>query len=241
MFERLLVNNKFGYALRREKRKDYRNVVVVQIIFIATALILEGFFELFRLPKGKEISEALEMLLGMVYMILLLDMMRNFTQNKFRLLSMLFLLVISAPILLIATPFYNFFPEVNTRWPLFFVHCVLFYCETTIIYFSVYDIFKEETNQSNRLWGSACLYLMIGIAFGSLYDIINIGLPSSLGEFFPAGVTGYIRCLRLSMNVLSGTDSEFPNATMLIKNLGVIEKIWSDLFMILVIGRLLSK
>jgi hypothetical protein len=242
MLQHLLLSDKIGLALKKEKKKDYKNVVLVQITFVCTALVMEGVFEVFHLPFGKVISETLLLMVGVVYMFLLTDMLRNFTRNIPRLLSILALLFMAFPVaLLIGNPIINFFPEVDTRWPLFFVHTCLFYTEVTVIYFSVHDIFKEETNQSNRLWGSACLYLMIGIAFGSLFDLINIAMPLSLGEVFTPGVTGYIRCMRLSMNVLSGTDSEFPNASILIKNLGVIEKIWSDLFVLLIIGRLLSK
>ena len=237
-----ITTNKIGQALRTEKRKDYMNVVQVQIALVVAALTFEGLAEIFGLPYGRRISDFFVLGLGSLYMFMLWDMLRNFTRNALHLLFILSGLTLAfATTLVFANPFFSFFPHETARWPLFWVHVCLFYTECTIIYFSILDIFKDETHLRNKLWGSACIYLMIGIAFGSLFDLLNIAHPGALGEVLPPGTSGYIRCIRYSMNVLAGTDSEFPNSIPLIVNLGVIESIWSNMYVVLVVGRLLSK
>ena len=81
---------------------------------------------------------------------------------------------------------------------------------------------------------------MIGIAFGSLYDIINIIQPGSFGEKINLGLESYSECIYYSMNVLGGLDTAYPNPTRLIRNIGVIEAVWGNLFIVLLIGNLLG-
>ncbi|MES2389851.1 MAG: hypothetical protein V4543_17755 [Bacteroidota bacterium] len=239
---RKLISHKIGTALRNEKRKDYMNVVQMQLALIFCALTLQGFAEVFNIPYGATIADLPVLALGSAYMFMLWDMLRNFTRRYWQLVAVLVSLTLAfSTTLVFANPLWDPLPEYNPQWPLFWVHVCLFFTECTVIYYAIYDIFSEETDPRNKIWGSACIYLMIGISFGSLYDLINIAGPGSLGETFEPGVKGYIRCIRLSMNVLANTNSEFPNASQLINNIGIIQSVWSNLYIVLVVGRLLSR
>ncbi len=81
---------------------------------------------------------------------------------------------------------------------------------------------------------------MIGISFGSLYDLIAILNPSSLGTKLELGMPSYTENIYYSFNVLGGLDTAYPNPINLVRNLGVIEAIWGNLFIVLIIGKLFT-
>ena len=73
---------------------------------------------------------------------------------------------------------------------------LLFPIEITVISFAIRDIFSGEYLTVDKLWGSACIFLMIAISFGSLYDLICIVKPGSLGAPIELGLANYsIACV----------------------------------------------
>ena len=46
--------------------------------------------------------------------------------------------------------------------------------ECTVIHFTLMEFFKKDLSMPMRLWGAACIYLMIGLAVGSAYEIICV-------------------------------------------------------------------
>jgi len=120
------------------------------------------------------------------------------------------------------------------------VHLSLFTVETTVIYHCVHDIFTGKKLSVEKIWGSACIYLMIGISFGSIYDLVNIVHPGSMGIPLSQGLESYTVSIYYSMTIIGGHDA-FLQAIPLIQNIGIIEAVWSNLFIVLLVGRLLGK
>jgi hypothetical protein len=81
---------------------------------------------------------------------------------------------------------------------------------------------------------------MTGISFGSLYDLICIGIPGSLSPNLELGFPNYAECVTYSFRMLTGMDSNYEHATKLIQNISVLESIWGNLFTVLIIGKLLG-
>ena len=54
---------------------------------------------------------------------------------------------------------------------------------------------------------------MTGISFGSLYDLICIVRPGSLGKEIESGLPNYAECVTYSLSILGGTDGGYPNVT----------------------------
>jgi hypothetical protein len=138
-------------------------------------------------------------------------------------------------------PLHEFFhTETEKRPYLFIIHLVLFSTESIVIYHAIFDIFAGRRLSEEKLWGSACIFLMIGICFGSLYDLINILNPGSMGVPLPLGLESYTTCIAFSMTIIGGHEA-YPNAIPLITNLGIIEAVWANLFVVLLVGRLLGQ
>lgn len=227
--------------LQQEKQKDYRNVVVIQVVIITMGLLLSG--PLLEDSKS-EISKfilSIFSFFGAVYAFLLWDLLRNFTSNTLLIRIILILLIgIVAFGILIEFPYYKIINIPNRQAALLVIHGLLFPIEVLVIAFTINDIFGSEFLTPDKLWGSACVYLMTGISFGSLYDLICISGYGNLGIDLELGIPNYAECVGHSLSLLGGIDSRYPDATYLIKNLGVIEGLWGSLFTVLIIGKLLG-
>jgi hypothetical protein len=227
-----------------EKIKDYRNIVILQTAIISAALLLREIFDMAGMDShlSSVIRDLLFLLLGGLYVLILWDLLRNFTK-KTKLVTALFLVIMGSYILALFTvnPLYAFFyTEAEKRPYLFIIHMVLFSTEAIVIYHAIFDIFAGKRLSEEKLWGSACIFLMIGICFGSLYDLINIIHPGSMGVPLPLGLESYTACIAFSMTIIGGHEA-YPNAIPLILNLGVIEAVWANLFVVLLVGRLLGQ
>jgi hypothetical protein len=141
---------------------------------------------------------------------------------------------------LVEFPYYAILEVPNRQLYLLTIHGLLFPIEVTVIAFAIRDIFSGEFLTPDKLWGSACIFLMIGISFGSLYDLICIVSPGSLGVALGMGLPNYSECVRYSLCILGGLDPALPNASRLIRNISVIEAVWSNLFVVLIIGKLMG-
>jgi len=234
-FFRILDKN----ALEREKKKDYRNIVVMQVIIISSGMILSPFMN--------DVSFLSKLIIsifsgfGVIYSFLLWDLLRNFTNNQLLLKSFFMVLVIIVIAgLLVEFPFYHVIPVTDRRLFLLFIHGCLFPIEVTIITYCIRDIFTGDHLSMDKLWGAACIYLMIGISFGSLYDLINIYSPESFGESIPLGLPSYSEAVYYSFSTLTGIDNIYSHAIRLMRNIGIIEAIWGNLFVVLIVGRLLT-
>jgi hypothetical protein len=91
----------------------------------------------------------------------------------------------------------------------------------------------------DKLWGAACIFLMIGISFGSLYDLISVAKPGSLGVAIELGLPNYAECVTYSFSILGGVDSGLQ-PSRLIRNISILEAVWGGLYGMLIIGKLLG-
>jgi hypothetical protein len=226
--------------LQREKQQDYRNVVITQIIIVTFGLTLSG-------PVLDNSSSGLSKFIisvffgfGTVYNFLLWDLLRNFTKSRILIIAIFFILIGMIIFgMLTEFPYYKFI-EMDRRVTLLIVHGLLFPVEITIIGFAIRDIFMSQYFTPDKLWGSAAVFLMIGISFGSLYDLLCTINPGSLGVNIELGFPTYSECVNYSFCILSGLDTGYPNPSRLIKNISVFEAVWGTLFSVLIIGKLLG-
>ncbi len=229
-----------GLDLQREKAKDYRNLVLLLVVIIVSCLLISE--PLLANPES-EVSRLIISLLsffGAVYAFLLWDLLRNFTSSKWLLATVLFVLfgIVSTGILT-EFPYYQVIHIENRQAYLFTIHVLLFSIEVTVIGFALRDIFSSGFLTSDKLWGAACVFLLVGICFGSLYDLICIARPGSLGVALGLGVPNYTESVTFSFCVLGGVDADL-NPTRLIRNLSVIEGVWGSIYAMLIIGKLLG-
>ncbi len=225
----------------REKQKDFRNIVLIQIVIIVFGLTLsEPLVADPRSPESKFIITIFSFF-GATYAFLLWDLLRNFTDNRFLIIAIF--TVLSGIVLtgiLVEFPYYQILQVPDRQQYLLTIHGLLFPIEVTVIGFTIRDIFSSTFLTPDKLWGAACVYLMIGISFGSLYDLITIARPGSLGIHVELGLPNYAECVTYSFSVLGGVDPGIEGTVRLIRNISVLEGVWGDIYAMLIIGKLLG-
>ena len=226
--------------LQREKLKDYRNIVLVQMIIVVFGLVLsEPLIEDSKSDVSKLIISIFSFF-GAAYAFLLWDLLRNFTGSRALLITILVVLSgIVVTGMLVEFPYYQLVHVSDRQTYLLTIHSLLFPIEITVIGFALRDIFTGEFMTSDKLWGAACIFIMIGISFGSLYDLISIARPGSLGQNFELGLPNYSECVTYSFCILGGIDPGFE-PVRLIRNISVLEAVWGGLYGMLIIGKLLG-
>ena len=238
MFKNILLKS-FG-ELQREKQQDYRNVVITQVLIVIFGLTLSGPVLDDSTSSASKLIITLFFGFGTMYNFLLWDLLRNFTKSRILIIVIFFVLI---GIIIFGTltefPYYRFI-EMDRRVTLLIVHGLLFPVEITIIGFAIRDIFMSQYFTPDKLWGSAAVFLMIGISFGSLYDLLCTINPGGLGAAIELGFPTYSECVKYSFCILSGLDTGYPNPTRIIKNISVFEAVWGTLFSVLIIGKLLG-
>ena len=225
------------------KKRDFKATVILQTLIIFSALLLKEICSMLGIENSYRFRDTLFLLLGGIYVFILWHLLTNFTSNKLLQRTML-IIIMAAYLLTLVTvnPFFQILPTEHQQQPyLFIIHLVLFIVEATVIVFAILDIFSENRLSEEKLWGSACIYLMIAISCGSIYDLICIANPGSMGEPIKLGLESYSECIYYSMTVLAGMDNSYGNAIKLIRNIGVLEALWGNLFIVLLVGRLLSQ
>lgn len=235
-----LTSGKGSTPLQLEKAKDYRNVVIIQIIIVVFGLTLSGpILEDSRSNLSKFIITVFS-LFGTVYTYLLCDLLRNFTKSKVLLGIIFTLLTVTITVGILAEfPYYQVINVTNRQALLLTVHGLLFPIEMTVIAFAIRDIFAGGYLTPDKLWGAASVFLMVGISFGSLYDLLSIASPGALGADIELGFPNYSECVTYSFCILGGIDPGLE-PTKLIRNISVLESVWGILYAMLIIGRLLG-
>lgn len=226
--------------LQREKAKDYRNVVAIQIVIVVLGLLLsEPLLEDSRSELSKFIIAVMSSFAA-VYAFLLWDMLKNFTKNRILIGVILVVLLIIVVVGIAGEfPYYKLIEIQNRRAYLLTLHGMLFPIEITVIVFAIRDIFSGGFLTSDKLWGAACVFLMVGISCGSLYDLISMLRPGALGAEFELGLPNYSECVTYSFCILGGVDTGLE-PSRLVRNISTIEAVWGGMYSMLIIGRLLG-
>lgn len=235
-FSQILSRNE----LQREKAKDYRNIVLIQILIIVFGLTLSGpILEDSKSDISKLIISVFSFF-GALYTYLLCDLLRNFTKNRYLMGIIFTLLIVTIGVGILAEfPYYQVIEVTNRQALLLAIHGLLFPIEITVIAFAIRDIFSGSNLTPDKLWGAACVFLMVGISFGSLYDLLTIVNPGGLGASIELGFPNYSECVTYSFCILGGVDPGLE-PIKLIRNISTIEAVWGNLYGMLIIGKLLS-
>jgi len=229
-------------AAKISRSNDYKNLMIFQALLIVLGLTLSPMVAVFNLAKLRPILYILFLLSGGAYMLFLWNILRNFTEIKWLKQGALWLLITTIIFsIALENPIFKIISEQNRLPFLLFVHISLFLVELLLIIYSMRDIFSGNTLSTSRLWGSACLYLMIALAFASLYDIVTIFDPQSYGIKLRPGFPSYSESIYYSSNSLVKWNDTFPDSIKLIKNIRLIQAVLGELFIALLVGNLLNK
>jgi hypothetical protein len=237
----LLIKNLAGKELSDEKIHDFKRLMLAQISVAVSLFLLELFIHL-GFPYHIQIAETIFFAALGFYVFFLWDMLRNYTRNRsVIMLNFVFIMGVFLVGVIAVNPFLPMPVTLTYRLVLAGIQFCLLAVECTVIYFTLMEFFKKELGMSMRLWGAACIYLMIGFAFGSAYEIICILEIQCMGIDIPLQTMGLMKRFEFSLMVLSGMDSPYGNAAGMIFSLGTLEALWGQLFVVLIVGRLMMK
>ena len=222
-----------------EKKKDYRRAVLIQIVFLALALLADDGLRLLGLSARGLWFDGLFHLVGAIYLGALCDMLRNYTRSVWLVRASYFFLALAFVLLVAVNLVFNFTGETRTSLQLI-AHALLALVQIEVIAFAIRDLFRSTHRADDRLWGSACIYFMSGFAFASIYATVLMLDPKAFGSVLPPDAYLYFETIYLSFNALVGLDTTYPDATRLVRNLALMEGLWSQLYLVLLIGRLLT-
>ncbi len=102
------------------------------------------------------------------------------------------------------------------------------------------DIFRSETTNNDHIWGAIVVFFIGVTMFSEIYELITLIQPGLLGEVYEIGWPNYIHCIMFSLNSVAGLDSVYPGAHLLIRKIATLENVIANLFLVVILGRLLS-
>lgn len=227
--------------LSNEKRRDYQKTVVLQLTILVCVLLLEDLCRLFAWPVPYTLLKLLFFGLFGVYLFALWDMLRNFTLKRLLIRGVLAVTVLSFFTLFIVDVVLA--TGINQYQSLrLLCHGSFFVVQAVVAGFALRDLFQGSASDVDKLWGSACLFFMSGFVFGGLYFCVLLKDPLAFGHRLPEEYWGLFEALYLSLTALIGLDNNaYPDCTRLVRNIILLEGAWSQLYLVLLIGRLLSK
>ncbi|MEM7297421.1 MAG: hypothetical protein AAF391_04045, partial [Bacteroidota bacterium] len=85
------------------------------------------------------------------------------------------------------------------------------------------------------------VYFLLILSFAEIFELILLlEDPGLLGVNYEMGYPSYIQALMFSQNSIAGIDSIYPDAHSLMKKIANLENISGNLFLTVILGRLLS-
>lgn len=219
--------------------KNYLQVAAIEIILIFAVLTLGDIIQFSNPETSSKFISSILLGLEAVYIFLLLQLSAFLNPNKKAKLILRFafgaIIVLS---LICLNPFYEFVSN-KTPW-LISVHIILCSIECYLIALGLRDIYDDDLQITERLWGSVAIYLLIALGWASFFEIFVLINPKTLGVTLLPGYQTYSESLYYSLCSISGTSSVYTNPSHLVRNLALLEAVWGVLFLVMLIGRLFS-
>lgn len=141
----------------------------------------------------------------------------------------------------VANPFADVFSDVQKQvlFPLF--HLSNLIVDVIFIFYILKDIFQAVETATDHIWGAIVVYFLIILSFAEVYELILLLEDHSLlGQSYEIGYPSYIQALMFSQNSIAGMDAIYPDAHSLMKKIANLENIMGNLFLTVILGRLLS-
>jgi len=240
--KRTWIRNLSGKELTDEKVKDFRQIVLTQFTLIVVCLLGREFFTFTGIPFALEIAELVFFIALGVYVFFLWDTLRLYTKNRW-FIAALFVVIMGVFSLagILINPFNPLLSQEQFKTFGTFIQTSLLVVECSVIFYTMKEFFKKDLGLDIKLWGAACLYLAIGITFGSVYEIICVFDIDCLGVELPLRASALMDRISYSVLVLSGLDNPIEGISMVVTKISTIEALWSNLFIVLIVGRFLVK
>lgn len=111
---------------------------------------------------------------------------------------------------------------------------------SVVFYILLKDIFSVKHHLIYSLLGASNIYFMIPVIFGYIFSLIAIYDPSVIDADPNELISILFRCFDLAWYTLAGID--FPgHVAEAVESIAILESISANLFIVFIIGRLMSK
>jgi hypothetical protein len=233
--------SKITPQLSTERLKGYKWLLLGQLIVLINFLFLYELFQRYPFPHWQQFMVATTGGLMLLMNYFSYELIKDLTDNKF--IQGLIISLLCIGVFLGIMIGINIIESNSIVYKLLSASSIVTSLLSFIIllYFMIFDIFNEKHEIIYRLWGSASIYILIGAIFGLLYTLLEMILPNEFKITGPQDIFHFIPCYNFSYYTLVGIDCPYENFSLLIRNVSVIESIFSNLYIVLVVGRLLSK
>jgi hypothetical protein len=224
-----------------ERLKGYKWILAGQISIAIIFLFAYELFDRYPFPNWQPFLVGIIGIMMMAMNILSYELIKDLTDNK--IVQKTVLLFLWTGVLLGIVTGMGIIESKSFLYKIFSASSVSlsFVSFIILLFYMINDIFKEKHDIIYRLWGSASIYMLIGSTFGLFFTLLEIIIPNEFMINTPFDIFHFIPCYNFSFYNLAGIDCPFENFSMLVRNIAVIESIFSNLYIVLVVGRLLSK
>lgn len=141
----------------------------------------------------------------------------------------------------VANPFADLYSASQKQilFPLF--HLSNLVVDLIFIFYILKDIFQSPETEMDHIWGAIIVYFLIILSFGEVFELILLLKDHGLlGKAYEIGYPSYIQALMFSQNSIAGVDTMYPDAHDFMKKIANLENISGNLFLTVILGRLLS-
>jgi hypothetical protein len=239
----LFATKKFRESALSVKSGDYRKVVLFQTFVIGIGLTVMPYLRLLGISgMFHHVLYALFLMLSGLYIFYLWNLLKNLTSNTLLIKGIFYFLLFTFLLALCTeNPFYRIVHAHERPLCLFVIHFFLLLIEFTVILYVMKDVFSGKVFSASKLWGSACIYLMIALFFASIFELIHTLHLGSFGTEIRSGFPAFSESVHYSISNLIKLEDHYPHAIDVFKKIKVVESAWGDLFIALLVGNLLNK
>jgi hypothetical protein len=230
-----------GEITSRRKKLLYLGLFSFQILVVFWPMLGGELIGQGRIGMSFQTMGMIETLWVLVLIITNVFFLREFIQYRWFLFIMIGIYVFSFTLSTIIHVNQDIAkdPELFNQLNLLsFITVFMGLCYT--FYVAVQDIFRIKHDMTYSLIGAANIFLLIGSLFAFIIAITGCVFPGMVVPIDQALILDN-HANTLSFYTLASVDLPFDNVNPFIRKILVIESIFSHLFVVIIIGRLLSK
>ncbi len=227
----------------KSEDRRYRFLVIVQLALLFLGLSLSDLLFMISSSRWTKLLIPFFLVLGLVYVWLIWLLLRaKFRKGFLRGLLGLLLFIVVLLSISAENPFYRISEPGLRQASLFAIHTSILLVEALLIYKILIDVFGNyDLAMSQRLWRTSAVYLLMAIAFGSVYDLMVILNPEVMGKYLHAGFGSYAESMVISLSGMLKLPMRYMEALPLVKKVLLLQSVWNDLFIALLVGNILAK
>jgi len=229
-------------AIQRSKSNLFARLLVFVFLMLITVILTSESVFLFGLgERAQRIGGFIYSVFVTGFVIYTIPIMTSLGySSKVTRLIKLSAIAFFIGALYVSNPLLNIVSEKIQPFMFSFFHLCLLVGQILFSKVILKDIFGNQQTQTDHIWGAIVVYYLIIMMFSEVMEIITLIKPGLLGEVYVMGFPNYIQVIMFSVNCITGMDTLYANAHPLLLKIGNLENMIGNLFLVVILGRLLS-